>query len=221
MGPVAADRRRRGATASSACWTSRWQRASAFAEAYAGRVAALDGPELRAAMEELAAINDVAGKAASYASLQFSTDTADPQRGALLQRMQERAHRDGDAAAVLRARMGGARRRAGRAAAGERWARVLCSLPAQRPSLPAASAVRARGEGAGREEPVESLGMGAAVRRADLGAPGVAARRRGLAGARAERAAGLRPRRAAVRRPRRSRPRSSPAHGRSRSSTTR
>jgi oligoendopeptidase F len=65
-------------------------RASTFAEAYAGRVAVLDGPELRAAMEELAAINDVAGKAASYASLQFSTDTADPQRGALLQRMQER-----------------------------------------------------------------------------------------------------------------------------------
>ena len=42
-------------------------------------------------MLELAAINELVGKAASYASLRFSTDTADPARGALLQRMQERA----------------------------------------------------------------------------------------------------------------------------------
>ena len=65
-------------------------RAGAFAQEHAGRVGELDGPGLRAAMTELAAINDIAGKAASYASLRFSTDTADPERGALLQRMQER-----------------------------------------------------------------------------------------------------------------------------------
>jgi len=65
-------------------------RAGAFAERYAGKVASLDSTGLREAMQELAAINDLAGKAASYASLQFATDTADPPRGAQLQKMQER-----------------------------------------------------------------------------------------------------------------------------------
>ena len=66
-------------------------RATAFAEAHAGRVAELDAESLRAAMRELEAIYELIGKAASYASLRFSTDTADPTRGALLQRMQELA----------------------------------------------------------------------------------------------------------------------------------
>ena len=66
-------------------------RAIAFSEAHAGRVAELDAEGLRAAMRELEAIYELIGKAASYASLRFSTDTADPTRGALLQRMQELA----------------------------------------------------------------------------------------------------------------------------------
>jgi oligoendopeptidase F len=66
-------------------------RGSAFAERYAGKVAQLDATELREAMHELEAINELVGKAASYASLKFSTDTADPARGALLQKVQERA----------------------------------------------------------------------------------------------------------------------------------
>ena len=40
-------------------------------------------------MRELAAISDLAGRAGSYAMLGFSLDTADPERGALLQRSQE------------------------------------------------------------------------------------------------------------------------------------
>jgi oligoendopeptidase F len=67
------------------------QRSSAFAETYAARVAELDSGQLEAAMLELADINDLAGRAGSYASLWFSTDTADPERGALLQRVQEGA----------------------------------------------------------------------------------------------------------------------------------
>jgi oligoendopeptidase F len=66
------------------------ERATAFAAAHAGKVAELDGPGLAAAMGELAAINDLVGRAASYASLRFATDTADPARGALLQKVQER-----------------------------------------------------------------------------------------------------------------------------------
>jgi oligoendopeptidase F len=66
-------------------------RASAFAERYAGKLQTIDAAELERAMLELAEIHDMLGRAASYAGLRFSTDTADPARGALLQRAQERA----------------------------------------------------------------------------------------------------------------------------------
>jgi len=66
------------------------RRADAFAQQHAGRVDALDGPGLVAAMHELVAIFELVGKAGSYASLRFSTDTADPARGALLQKVQEK-----------------------------------------------------------------------------------------------------------------------------------
>src|SRR3954447_26400965 len=65
-------------------------RAEGFAERYAGRVAELDGPGLVQAMRELSEIEDLAGRAGAFASLRFSTDTLDPERGALLQRVQER-----------------------------------------------------------------------------------------------------------------------------------
>ncbi len=64
-------------------------RAEAFAERYAGKLAKLDGPGLAQAMHELAAIHDNVSRAGTYAALRFSTDTADPTRGALLQRVQE------------------------------------------------------------------------------------------------------------------------------------
>ncbi|MHB1468280.1 MAG: M3 family oligoendopeptidase [Solirubrobacteraceae bacterium] len=61
-----------------------------FAERHAGKLAQLDGPRLVAAMKELAQIHDLVGRAGGYASLRFSIDTANPQNGALLQRVQER-----------------------------------------------------------------------------------------------------------------------------------
>ncbi len=66
-------------------------RARAFADAYKDKLAELDGHGLVEAMSELAGINDLIGRAGSFASLRFSTDTADPLRGALLQKVQERA----------------------------------------------------------------------------------------------------------------------------------
>ena len=66
-------------------------RATTFAQAYAGKVSQLDAAGLATAMGELEAINDLVGRAGSYASLRFATDTADPERGALLQLVQERA----------------------------------------------------------------------------------------------------------------------------------
>ncbi len=65
-------------------------RAQVFAECYAGKLGELDGPGLAEAMGELAAIYELVGRAGTYAGLRFSTDTADPANGALLQRVQER-----------------------------------------------------------------------------------------------------------------------------------
>ena len=65
------------------------RRASEFSETYAGRVAELDGHGIERAMRELAELEELVGRAGSYASLNFSTDTADPERGALLQRVEE------------------------------------------------------------------------------------------------------------------------------------
>lgn len=64
--------------------------AKRFAERHAGKLAELDGEGLRAAMQELAQMHDLIGRAGAYAALRFSTDTADPANGALLQRVQER-----------------------------------------------------------------------------------------------------------------------------------
>ncbi len=66
-------------------------RASKFQSRYAGKVAELDVAALQTAMRELEEINELIGRAGSYASLEFATDTADPARGALLQLVQERA----------------------------------------------------------------------------------------------------------------------------------
>jgi len=65
-------------------------RAEAFAERYAGELAALDSAGLAEAMHELGAIIELIGRAGYYAALRFSTDTAAPENGALLQRVQER-----------------------------------------------------------------------------------------------------------------------------------
>ena len=66
-------------------------RATTFAQAHAGKVAELDQAGLHDAMRELEAINELIGRAGSYASLRFAVDTAEPARGALLQLVQERA----------------------------------------------------------------------------------------------------------------------------------
>ena len=68
------------------------QRADAFARRYAGAVADLgSSQELAEAMRELVEVNERVARAASYAMLRFAVDTADPARGALLQRVRERA----------------------------------------------------------------------------------------------------------------------------------
>jgi oligoendopeptidase F len=65
------------------------ERSQAFSGRYAGRVGELDSGSLQEAMSELGAIQELVGRAGYYAALRFSTDTADPANGALLQRVQE------------------------------------------------------------------------------------------------------------------------------------
>jgi oligoendopeptidase F len=67
------------------------EEASRFSERYAGHVAGFDASGLETAMRELARINELVGRAGSFAALRFATDTADPERGALLALVQERA----------------------------------------------------------------------------------------------------------------------------------
>ena len=67
------------------------ERAGAFAGRYRGALAAIGGDGLAEAMSELAAIYDLVGRVESFAMLDFSTDTTDPARGALLARVQERS----------------------------------------------------------------------------------------------------------------------------------
>jgi oligoendopeptidase F len=61
-----------------------------FAARHEGKVAELDGPGLKEAMEELAGISELAGRAANFAHLRFAADTEDPAHGALMQMVSER-----------------------------------------------------------------------------------------------------------------------------------
>jgi oligoendopeptidase F len=65
------------------------QRGQAFASRYAGKLDELDGAGLREAMSELGAIHELTARSGYFAALRFSTDTADPANGALLQWVQE------------------------------------------------------------------------------------------------------------------------------------
>jgi oligoendopeptidase F len=63
--------------------------ATAFAERHRGRVADLDAAGVLEAVRELDRIEAERVRVGAYAYLVFSTDTADPERGALLQRVEE------------------------------------------------------------------------------------------------------------------------------------
>jgi oligoendopeptidase F len=63
--------------------------AKSFAARYAGRLDQLDSSGLRDAMNELAVIHELVARAGYFAALRFSTDTAEPANGALLQSVQE------------------------------------------------------------------------------------------------------------------------------------
>lgn len=63
--------------------------ADAFAAQYRGKVASLSAAEMVTAIQSLEALTDLVGRIGSYASLLYSTDTNDPQFGALQQKAME------------------------------------------------------------------------------------------------------------------------------------
>jgi oligoendopeptidase F len=79
----------RGATGVEQLLTEARDRAAAFAERHRGRLGELDAEQLAEAMRELAEIHDIGGRAGSYAMLDFTLDTTDPARGALVQKARE------------------------------------------------------------------------------------------------------------------------------------
>ena len=56
-----------------------------------GQVAAMDAAALVDFMQTMSDLQELIGRAASYAGLRFAVDTSDPSNGALMQRVQERA----------------------------------------------------------------------------------------------------------------------------------
>ena len=65
------------------------QEAAAFAEAYRGQVASLRADELAEALRRYEDLQDRMGRGYTYAYLNWSTNTEDPARGALLQKVRE------------------------------------------------------------------------------------------------------------------------------------
>jgi oligoendopeptidase F len=67
------------------------ENAGRFAERYRGRVADLSAEALAEALAAYEAVQDRVGRAYTYAFLHWSTDTNDPERGALMQKVKETA----------------------------------------------------------------------------------------------------------------------------------
>ncbi|HET6567951.1 MAG TPA: oligoendopeptidase F, partial [Rhodothermales bacterium] len=65
------------------------QEAEAFAADYRGRIAEVDADELAEALKRFDNLQDRLGRAFTYAYLQWSTNTEDAARGALLQKVRE------------------------------------------------------------------------------------------------------------------------------------
>lgn len=68
-------------------------RAEAFRECYVGKLSELSGDELKTALDDYAAVQDLVGKIMSYAYLVYSGDVSHAQSGQFLQAMKERVTR--------------------------------------------------------------------------------------------------------------------------------
>ncbi len=129
-------------------------------------------------------IHELVGRAGYYAALRFSTDTADPANGALLQRVQEQETAIQTTLLFFELEWAALAGRARRGAARRRRPGLLPPPPAQRPPLPRPPALRARGEDPRREgrSPARAPGRGcsrSSPRRSRSSCPRRDGRRRG------------------------------------------
>jgi hypothetical protein len=139
--------------------------AAAFRDRYLGRVAELDAPALVEAIEERQRIDEVLTRAAYFAHLNFSTNMADPPRGALVARLTEKEASLGAELLFFTLEL---------AALPEEAAdllRAVASLAAGAAEVPPASAVGAGGARRDREVGLGCLGLVAPVRGAARCAP--------------------------------------------------
>jgi len=67
--------------------------AAALSSEYRGRIEKLNGTELSSFLSQYEACLEQIGKISTFAHLSWSTDTGNPQRGALLQKLTERSAR--------------------------------------------------------------------------------------------------------------------------------
>ncbi len=159
--------------------------AKTFAERYAGKLGELDSAGSRAGDGGAGRDPRPRRPRGLLRGARLLHDTADPARGALLQRTQERGTEIETTLLFFELEWAALARRAGAGAAGEEgrtmtgsWrgrSRLLPPPPAQRAPLSRAPALRARGEDPRREVPDRRLGLVAPVRGADLGDRGRAA----------------------------------------------
>ena len=122
-------------------------------------------PRTATAMRELEEINELIG-APARTRPRFSTDTADPARGALLQLVQERATEIETLLLFFELEWARSTTSAPMSCSPSDRARPLPPPPAQRAALPPAPALGERGEDPRREVDLEPGGVGPPVRRA-------------------------------------------------------
>ena len=109
MGPLRSVRRPRRPEARRGGGRRRARRDSRFSERYHGKVASLGAAELAEATAEVERIESAIDRALTYAHLRFTTNMADPTRGALLSKLKEQGAAIETEPAVLRSRVGGRR----------------------------------------------------------------------------------------------------------------
>ena len=155
--------------------------AAAFRERYHGKVASLDASALAEAVAERERIESAMDRPLTYAHLNFATNMADPARGALVARLQEKAAALETQLLFFALEWAAVEDAVADTLLAEPRARPLAPLPAQPAQVPAPPAHGAGGADRHREDRLRLVRLVAALRGAAGRAPRRARRRAGVA----------------------------------------
>ena len=139
--------------------------ADALGEAYRGRIAGLAAAELAALIARYEALAERAGKVGAFASLNWTQDTQDAARGALMQRVTERGSRLSQKLVFVDLELAAAPDEAAAAWLADPAVAPLAPLAGGRAHVPAAPAQRAGGEDPDREGRHGPQRLGSLLRR--------------------------------------------------------